>query len=300
MASVHEGCAMTDCIDADSTLESVPTAKDLESQLHDNHRVPAADILIIEVEDRIVGYAQVGWWVETNGARLHLIQGHLLPAFRNKGIGTAQLKWAEKRSLEILKELPAAKHVFFGTNASSAQPDRISLLQDHGYTWAFSLAEMTNNNLQAIGDSDVPEGFTLRSVEQAHIRKVWEVNNTVYQGRDFIGVPTEEEYQSFVNKSGADFDLWQVAWCGDRIAGFVLSKVVKRRGEILQVSVTPDFQKRGLAEALMKKNIQALKKKGISAARLHTSGENTAGAQNLYKKIGFETIKKFNRYRKAF
>jgi hypothetical protein len=41
MARVHEESASADHIDADSTLEGVPTAKDLENKLNDKHRVPA-------------------------------------------------------------------------------------------------------------------------------------------------------------------------------------------------------------------------------------------------------------------
>ncbi len=298
MALVHEGSAAADHIDADSTLENIPTAKNLENKLNDNHRVPATDILIAEVEGRIVGYTQVGHWTETDGTRLHIIHAHLLPEFRNKGIGTAQLAWAEKRSLEISRQLPAAKHSFLGGNASSAQPDRIKLLEDHGYQWTFSLVEMANNDLHAVGSSGLPEGFALKPVEPAHIRAVWDANNKAYQGRDFISEPTEEEYQSFVSSAGNDFDLWQVAWQGSRVAGFALSRIINGRAEITQVSVLPDFRKRGLGEALMKKSIHAIKQKGINQARLHTSGENVAGAQNLYKKAGFIPVKKFNRYRK--
>ena len=300
IAKVHEGCAVADCIDADSTLENIPTVINLENQLNDSHRVPASDILITEIDNQIVGYAQVGWWTETDGTRLHIIQGHLLPAFRNRGIGMAQLQWAEKRSLEISKELASAKRIFFGSNASSVQHDRINLLEDNGYKWIFSLVEMANNNLNAIKTSAVPEGFTLRPVEQMHIRTIWEANNAVYKGRDFISEPTEEEYEEFANCAENDFTLWQVAWHGSRVAGFVLSKIVNGRGEILQVSVLPDFRKKGLGEALMKENIQSLKRKGINRARLHTSGENVAGALGLYKKVGFEEVKKFNRYRKPF
>jgi ribosomal-protein-alanine N-acetyltransferase len=298
MAQVHQDSANADYIDADSTLESIPAARDLENRLHDNHRVPATDILIAEADGRIVGYTQTGWWGLTDGTRLHIIHAHLLPAFRNKGIGTAQLEWAEKRSREISRELPPAKGVFFGSNASSAQLDRTKLLEDHGYQWIFSLVEMVNNDLRDVADSGLPQGFELKRMEQAHIRSIWEANNSAYKGRDFISEPTEEEYAGFVSDAGRDFDLWQVAWHGHSIAGFVLSKIVNGRAEVTQVSVLQDFRRKGLGEALMRKNIRALKKKGINRARLCTSGENVAGAQNLYKNVGFETVKKFNRYRK--
>ena len=95
-----------------------------------------------------------------------------------------------------------------------------------------------------------------------------------------------------------DLSLAQVAWAGDEPAGQVIPLIERGRAEIYEVSVRPAYRRRGLARALLARQLDVLRARGVAIVRLHTMAEFPTRAVDLYRDLGFETVKVFPRYRK--
>jgi len=298
MAQVRKDSKEYDHVDPLSTLESVPTAEEIKKHINDDHCNPFKDIIIAEINGNVIGYSKIGWWTEKDGTWLYLHLQYLVPAWRNKEIDDALLLWSEARIRDIAQTHQTNGKGMYGSSATTTEKEKTALLNRHGYTPAFSMIEMEFTDFTTLHDVSLPDEFTIKPVLPEHIRTIWEANNEVYANRQFSIIPTEEDYQEFLNNPNNDYSLWTVAWHNTALAGFMLAEIEKDRGNFTEVSIREPYRKKGLAYALMIKTLLKLKKKGITIVRLCTNGENVAGAKSLYEKVGFHVLKTHIRYRK--
>jgi GNAT superfamily N-acetyltransferase len=87
-----------------------------------------------------------------------------------------------------------------------------------------------------------------------------------------------------------DTNVW-VAIDSGSIAGFVAVKLHSEdnMGEIYMVAVDPDFQCRGIGNALIEFALAWMKDAGMSIAMVETGGDpGHAPARHAYEKVGFE------------
>jgi mycothiol synthase len=293
-AAEHDG------VDPHSTLESIPTLDELLVSLEANHADPASDVFVAvdETTKDIVGYGKVGWWQEEDGTFLYLHQGVVDPAHRHKGAGSQLLASLQERIREIAASHPGGSPKMLGTNASETEQDALKLIQDSGYEKVWSSLEMEFSDFSKVNDIEMPAGFELRPVESdEEKRKVYEANKRVYEGTWGAEPSSEEDYQEFLAEN-PDASLWKVAWDNDKVAGFVLSKVDEHKGEITQVSVLPEYRRRGLGQSLMAENIRHLHADGVDLVRLHTDSEGKLGGRQMYESLGFSPLKESYRFRK--
>lgn len=287
-----------DKIDINSTLEDIPTIQGFTDSLNEDNCIPEEDILVVEIGNQVIGYAKIGWWTENDGTWVFLHNEYLLPEWRDKGIENEMLLWAEDRIRNIAKQYPVKENGVFGSNASSTEESKIKLLTDSGYEEVFSVVEMDFNISNTLHDTQLPDGFMLKQVTLADLRQIWEANNSVYASRNYIQIPTEEDFKEFYNNPNNDFSLWHVAWHNNEIAAFVISEINDGLGEIVEVSTVAKYRRQGLASSLLITSLIVLQRREVHHIRLSTNGENVAGAKSLYEKIGFEHLKTYFRYRK--
>jgi len=87
----------------------------------------------------------------------------------------------------------------------------------------------------------------------------------------------------------ADMKVW-VAIESDSTVGFVAVKLHSdsSMGEIYMIAVEPDYQRRGIATALVEFALDWMKVAGMSVAMLETGGDTGhAPARYTYEKLGF-------------
>src|SRR6185503_17325359 len=88
----------------------------------------------------------------------------------------------------------------------------------------------------------------------------------------------------------------RVAEVDGRIVGAVLaSRLSRTNGHICQVSVTPEWQARGLGTALMAWALGALEQQGLRTVSLSVTLANRP-ALRLYERLGFRTLRSFGAY----
>ncbi len=295
---IHEQCAEYDRIDSLSSFEYTPTLQELEQQVQSiRAQGEAGNWLVAHVAEEAIGYSRINWWREADGMWLYLTLGWVVPSWRGKGIGTAMLRWSEDRIRELAAEHPNSGVWEFGSNASSTETEATSLLLDAGYRPVYTVLELELTDFARVPSPQLPVGLELRPLQPESYRAVWDSIQESYEKGRYGEESTEEHFRAYFNPEH-DPGLWQVAWDGDQVAGQVLCKIERGRGEVYEVSVRPQWRRRGLARGLLSYALQALRLRGIGVVRLHTVSEFPTQAKRLYGGVGFQVRKEFPRYRK--
>lgn len=290
LAELRAHNAVTDDVDPYSTMESLPTAGDLEA---------AAETAIIfrvaAVDDSPVGYGAVRAWTELGETQVFLIDGYVAPELRGSGIATRLLQIGEYAAFDTVPVEHGVDKSVLAANASSAHPDQIELLENHQYQHVFSMIEMELRDL-AIGQHPLPHALGIRDAAVNDARALFELTEKAWAGRPYYSGPTADEYQAWLARS--DLSLFQIATIGNRIVGFVATIDAPHRAEVDDVLVDPDFRRQGIARSLLTANISLLRKRGVDRIRLHTEAHDPAGARSLYETLGFFVVREYRRYRK--
>ena len=83
--------------------------------------------------------------------------------------------------------------------------------------------------------------------------------------------------------------LWLVALYDDCVAGYVGSQSVMGESDMMNIAVSPDYRRQGVAEALINELVRRLKAKGNHCLTLEVRASNDA-AIKLYEKLEFAQI----------
>lgn len=301
MVAVREGSKATDKIERVDTVESLAA-----SYAHLTNCDPYQDMLFAEVDGQVIGYSRVTWWQESNGPRVYLHFGVLLPAWRRKGIGRAMLRANERRLREIAATHPVDGERVLQSWADQYEQNNEALLRSQGYTRIRDSYDMRRPNLDSLPDFRLPDGLELRPVTPEQYRTIWEADVEAFRDHWGFSPPTEDDYQSWLKFPHFEPSLWRVAWDGDQVAGQVRSFIDKSenaeykrlRGYTEFISVRRPWRKRGLARALIVLSLEALRERGMQEAALGVDAENLSGALRVYESCGFEVVRRNSVYRK--
>ena len=303
MVAVREGSREHDRVDPRSAREAIPTVEDLRHQYADmGPGYP--NLLIVEVGGEVVGYVQLVWWTEGDGVPVYLHLGWLLPAWRGRGIGRAMLRWSQRRLGEIRarEEQPANPKATFATNVSSTEREAEALMLSEGYAPVRRLSDMALGDLDRLPPAELPTALVVRPVFPEHHRAIYRAYKDAWAGLAPATPEDEADYREFLADNaeapGADPSLWQVAWDGEEVAGFVILRVRDGVGTVPEVAVRKRWKRQGVARALMVRGLRALRERGVAQVRLYTNAAAEQGARSLYEGLGFREVKQHAFYRK--
>ncbi|TDC03242.1 GNAT family N-acetyltransferase, partial [Streptomyces sp. 8K308] len=210
IAAVHRRAAEHDGRDLHSVLESLPGPADIAA-------LAGLDQRVVELDGRVVGHVHLTSWTEEDGTRVFLHRGRLHPDFRDRGLGTTMLAWAERRARAKAVDLPAARTTVLGANASRAEPAATALLLDHGYAPVLRLGEYrrpANAALPEAPSTDVEIRPTTDPVDHG---RLWDLVELGYHGRFAVRVGTPAGRQRFIDRAAAM--TWLAAWDGPTLVG---------------------------------------------------------------------------------
>jgi ribosomal protein S18 acetylase RimI-like enzyme len=291
-------------------LEWAITVEDMaRSYSHLVNCDPYRDMVIIEVAGEIAGYSRVWWLQELEGPRIYRYLVFLRPQWRGKGIRRAVLRHNERRLHEIAEGHPDDGPRVLETWAWDTELVWASLLQDEGYRAVRYGFSMVRPDLEEIPGLPLPEGLEVRPVEPEQVMAVWEAAREAF--RDHWGYSDDdwsyETLKEWQESPTYEPELWQVAWAGDEVAGMVLNFIDQEenteygrlRGYTETICVRRPWRRQGLARALIARSFLALKERGMTEAALGVDAENTNGALQLYRSMGFAVVKQHTTYRKG-
>lgn len=267
---------------------------------------PRKDVLIAEVDGRMIGWARV--WRTKDPAGLTLCNHfvNLLPEWYGKGVRVAMLRHNELRLSEIVNQHSEDTDRMLQSTAADTETDWISVLKSEGYEIFRYSFLMVRPNLENIPNLPFPEEIEVRPVKPEHYRDI--VNSWNEACKDMRGqIPiSDEDFKGFQRSSIFDPSLWQIAWYRDQVVGTTMNWINRqanedfgrKRGHVEAISVRRPWRGRGIAKALIARSLKLLKSRGMTEAALGVDAENPSGALRLYQKMGFEIVKRGRIYRK--
>ena len=129
--------------------------------------------------------------------------------------------------------------------------------------------------------------MTIVKLEKNHVPQIAEIEKCCFSD------PWNEE--SIASELENRLSLWLVALEGDRVAGYVGSQTVLGEADMMNIAVHPDFRRKGIGEALVKKLIAELSQRGCHSLTLEVRASN-GPAKNLYEKLGFVLVGRRKNY----
>jgi ribosomal protein S18 acetylase RimI-like enzyme len=267
-----------------SRVLDYPAPADIDELLALPHIQSAARVW--ETEDGIfAGYAFLN-----HGSDYAFLSFEAMPAFMDSGLEEEMLTWGETFFCQVYPGAAAE----LATNAVAAQPERIALLEQHGYQRdPESVFYFLRPLDQPIPVAQLPEGFTIRPLKGEEEVSAWvklhqaafdTQNMTVEYRRAMMSVP------AYI----PELDLVAVTADG-RLAAYVFGSIHAEENELTgeaigwtdPISTHPAYQRMGLSHALLLESLRRLKALGMQSARLGTSSENTA-MQHAAQSAGYE------------
>ena len=283
-------------VDPQSTCEDIPTLENIQRSTKNS---PSDRFLLMIIDDEIVGYAQMSWWIEADETWVYLHNEWVLPKYRTPKILHQFLDRIQKHLSNLAKLHGHIATATFATNASETEEYRSRLLLSSGYQAVWTMVEMEFTDFGSLELPDEPEGIAIRSPEEEQYHDIWNENNKIYSGT-WGSVPINEaDFRDFVARSLRNPELCSVATEGSQLAGFVLCFVQDDVGVIDEVTTVRTHQKQGIGNVLLSRSLVQIHRQGVDIVRLHTDANNGAGGRALYEKIGFEPVKLYRRYRKS-
>lgn len=139
--------------------------------------------------------------------------------------------------------------------------------------------------------------FTLRLFEPRDLESVVYINRTCLPENyppDFFLMHYREHPEAFLV---AELNGTVVAYSMSRVEHGLsnLKKAFAKKGHVISIAVLPHARGMGIAEALMRRTLEALREYGASEVYLEVRVSNEP-AIKLYRKLGFEPIRRLHAY----
>ena len=267
---------------------------------------PLHDVLIAEVDGKMVAFNRVFWYSELDGDRIYMHFGFVLPEWRGKGLGRRMIRWAEDRAREIDAAQSDKAPALLETSAYISQPAIENLLREAGYEPVRYEYHMMTEDLEHIPEVPMPEGLEVRPALPEHYHAIWHANAEAFQDHWGATPIDEQDFANMMKDPLVDPSLWMVAWDGDQVAGSILNFINhdfnKRTGRKLgyteSISVRRPWRRKGLARALLARSMDMFKKMGMTQTALGVDTQNPSGALQLYESMGYKVISQSTVYRK--
>ena len=182
------------------------------------------------------------------------------------------------------------KHSKDGLTLDTACPgdymERVTLLKRHGFTeQKEKTLRLTRDLAQPFEKPSLPEGFTIRPLGSHEAAEAVALHRAAF-GTDFF---TLEERRAIMQNPDYDptLDLVVVAPDGT-LAASCVTEINEDLGFTDPLSTHPNYQRLGLARALLLTAFATLKERGVARAALSTSSTNHA-ALKTFASAGFQT-----------
>lgn len=301
MVAVVEGCREADKTEWANTVEE--TAVDYAHLTNCN---PYTDTIFTEVNGDVVGYGRCWWKNMVDGSIAYYFFAHLRPEWRGTGIRLAMVRHLKDRLRQIAADHPADKAKNFVNWGMEAETDWINLLLAEGHQIVRYGLDMVRPNFDNIPDCPLPAGLEVRRGTDAEARQIWEAAREAFRDHWGMSEWSEESFTGWSAYPEYNPNIWQIAWAGDEVAGGVLNFIDEKeneengrlRGYTDPIFVRRPWRKQGVAKALIARSFAVLKEAGMTEAALSVDAENLSGALHLYRKMGFEEVKRGMTFKK--
>jgi len=140
--------------------------------------------------------------------------------------------------------------------------------------------------------------FTLRRFQPVDLEKVVHINQ--------VCLPENYSNYFFMDLYEHHPETFIVAEINSELVGYIMCRIetglpdfgllgIAKRGHVISVAVLPQYQRRGIGQALMQEAMLRMRMYKAKECYLEVRASNTP-AINMYKKLGFETSRTVHGY----
>jgi mycothiol synthase len=289
--------ALAELATAANVFDRIPWAQSADSLAaeleHDPTSDPEVDLILAEVDGRLVGSAQTGRSMRGD-EWVHYVAGSVHPDWRRRGLGRALLRANMARAREVAAG-PRPGPAILRAHAEETEVGADALLRSEGFTPVRWFVLMVRQLSDPLPDSPLPAGLEVRPVRPEDHDVIHRAENEAFRDHWGHREATEEDLLATLAQPDLDASLWQVAWDGEEVAGVVQNWIWRsenerlglRRGWLERVSVRRPWRRRGLARALIARSLVVFREAGLDDAMLGVDSDNPTGALGLYESLGF-------------
>ena len=263
---------------------------------------PRLDVLMAELDGRVVGYGTLEWLRELSGELRIALRVRLVPSLRGRGIRRAMLRhqeaWGRERAISRWRDKECRFSYFICEGEASMQ----ALLEEEGYSPVRYYFEMLRPLDEPIPDLPLPPGLRVRPpATEEEYRRVFDAE--VEASADEWGALVASDLGFGKVRGDPNFDpeMWVVAWDGDRVAGAVRNWVDEQENRVSgrlwgyteDIFVARPYRRQGLARALIARSLRLVADRGMEHANLGVDSENATGALDLYTGMGYRQYRRY-------
>ena len=245
--------------------------------------------------------------------------GVVHPDYRQQGIGTQLVEWAENRAQQTAGKAPAGTAVFMQNSIfDSNQPGR-DLFETHSYKIVRDFVYLQIHMDSKPPAPVLPEGIEVRPLQPTDWDEVgpalheafndhWgivEYEADAVKEQDGPAKPTPEETDpdAFDEAYFNSPDLCFVAWDGAEVAGSCLCNATtveyRQAGYLGSLSIRRPWRRLGLGRALTLHILNAFYERGTTHVLTDTDGDGFTKAYRVYEKAGMEIFRREYVYEKT-
>jgi GNAT superfamily N-acetyltransferase len=299
--------AMIAVVDAAKAVDGFEQTRTPEAQRASLAAMDAPDgnakVLIAEVDGLLVGWcAGFEQGLRVDGVRSFGHDGFVRPDWRRQGIGGALLRASQVRlrRLAVLRDRGTERApAHLRAMVDEGERATMAMLDGDGYDRVRTVFDMVRPNLEALPDPALPPGIETRPARRADALAIFHAANDAM--RDHWGwAPRSDErlMRSLDHPLMGQLDVWQVAWEGGEVVGGVLGYINaaenreydRLRGYTERIFTRRPWRGRGVAKALIARNLRLFAERGMTESALSVDAENGSGALRLYESVGFRTV----------
>jgi mycothiol synthase len=285
------------------------TAASIEADVRGLGFEPEETILLAEADGGVVGFGRLtDFGTSRDDGRMLNHTGHVDPTYRGQGIGGALVAGLQAELLRIRERRPdrPGTRAGFQSTLFAANGTTVALLERRGYRPHRYMIEMTRP-LDDVPEIPLPTGLTTRPVRPEDRLAVCRAMDAAMRDeRGWPGMSDETLMAMVEHPNRGQIDVWQIAWADDRVVGGVLGYIdeaenaalQRRRGYTEQIFTIRGWRGRGIASALIARNLALLRERGMTEAALSVDTGNPSGALALYERHGFREHDRVILYRK--
>lgn len=215
------------------------------------------------------------------------------PEHERRGIGTQLLHWSEARE----RQRGRSRHRQWV--AAGNEPAR-SLLTAAGYRYTRSYYRMVRPLDGAVSEPLLPPGVRLRQLDvPGDAAELHVLDGASFAANADYEPEPLEAFEEHLRAGDADPTLSLVAGDGTRAIGFLLTRRWNEQGVgfVDVLAVHPDFQRRGVGTALLRRAFARYVDAGLRQAQLGVASDNPR-ARALYERIGMQVEFRYDTYEK--
>jgi mycothiol synthase len=220
------------------------------------------------------------------------------PAARDGELDSQIIAWAEYRMNEVSKKRQGQPKLFAWCRDSRI--DRMAMLEQHGFVEGRQYWFLSQSLNQITPTNQLPESFTIRLVNEETEAQAWvDLHNQAFCSAWIYHPLTVESYQYRLQDPDylPELDFVAIDQAGQfaSICCCTIEKeqntfVGRQEAWVAWLFTSPDYQRRGLARAMLLHALAKLKVRGMEIAKIGVDSENAFGARQLYESVGFKHL----------